>query len=178
MPFSQLIDNNQIEKDGDRVDVEANDLEVVWTTYQFETSPLLDDSILDWFVESAWSQSNSLSEAVSGDLPFLGLGFVLLASRAHFPQYCAFLRVVRSGDLPSALSDLEHLQKGILVRQIVAIPDLKGNARKADGGAVIGHDVLAVGERGGPLRHPQLVGAGPLRKHNAPDNWFTVRNQF
>ncbi|KAI0566501.1 hypothetical protein FGB62_7g653 [Gracilaria domingensis] len=94
MLFTQLINNNQIEKDGDRVDVEADDLEEAWTTFQLETSPLLDGSTLDWFVESAWSQSDSLSEALSGDLPLLGFGFVLLAIYVIF--FLGDFHIVRS----------------------------------------------------------------------------------
>eukprot|EP00178_Gracilaria_changii_P005001 TRINITY_DN180_c0_g2_i10.p1 TRINITY_DN180_c0_g2~~TRINITY_DN180_c0_g2_i10.p1 ORF type:complete len:925 (-),score=168.34 TRINITY_DN180_c0_g2_i10:37-2811(-) len=94
MLFTQLIDNNQIEKDGDRVDVEADDLEEVWTNFQLQESPLLEDRTLDWFVESSWSQSDSLSEALSGDLPLLSFGFVLLAVYVIF--FLGDFHVVRS----------------------------------------------------------------------------------
>ncbi|KAI0556972.1 hypothetical protein FGB62_365g010 [Gracilaria domingensis] len=86
-----------------------------------------------------------------------GPGFCFARQQSSFPAVSMVERQ-RSGHVMMVF-DLEHLQKGILVRQIVAVPGLEGNARKADSGAVIGHDVLAIGQRGGALRHPKLVGA-------------------
>ncbi|CAN8075691.1 unnamed protein product [Agarophyton chilense] len=94
MTFAQLIENRQVEKDGDRVDAEADDLEEAWTNLLLDDTPLLNDRTLDWYVESQYSQEESLSQALNGDLPLLSAGFVLLAIYVIF--FLGDFHVVRS----------------------------------------------------------------------------------
>lgn len=84
MRYTQLSDNNAIVENGDLVDKEAKDLEEVWTNLLLENSPLLNGRTVEWFVESDYSQEESLSEALSGDLPLLSIGFVLLGIYVTF----------------------------------------------------------------------------------------------
>lgn len=77
--FSMFSDDKSIVENGEEIDKEADALEEEWTTFLLEDSPRLEGRSIDWYVESQWSQSDSLSDALSGDLPLLSSGFVLLA---------------------------------------------------------------------------------------------------
>ncbi|PXF43067.1 Patched domain-containing protein 3 [Gracilariopsis chorda] len=94
MLFTQFIDNNQIEKDGNREDVEAQEIEEKWTNFLLEDTPLLKGRSLDWYVESFWSQDDSLEQALNGDLPLLSFGFVLLT--IYVVLFLGDFHVVRS----------------------------------------------------------------------------------
>lgn len=76
--FGQLIFNNEVVKDGSAVDEEAEELEKVWTDYILNTTNFNDIKHVRWFVSSPYGQGESLSQALSGDLPLLSFGFVLL----------------------------------------------------------------------------------------------------
>lgn len=78
MRYTQLLENNAIEKDGESIDVEADKIEEAWTKLLLDE---LDGSgeYVSWYVDSSWGQGESLSKALSGDLPLLSVGFVLLA---------------------------------------------------------------------------------------------------
>lgn len=78
MLYTQFIENRAIVENGDLIDKEADALEEQWTKDLLETSDLLEGRTLDWKVQSGWSQSDSLAEALTGDLPLLGIGFGLL----------------------------------------------------------------------------------------------------
>lgn len=76
--FGQIIENNEIEKDGSAVDEEAEELEKVWTDYILNTTNFNDVANVRWYASSPYGQGQSLSEALYGDLPLLSFGFVLL----------------------------------------------------------------------------------------------------
>ncbi|CDF32996.1 unnamed protein product [Chondrus crispus] len=76
--YTQLANNKQIVEGGELIDKEAEKLEENWTVLLLEGTPLLNGRVLDWYVESLWSQGDSLAEALTGDLPMLAIGFVLL----------------------------------------------------------------------------------------------------
>lgn len=76
--YTQLTENAAIVENGDLIDKEADALEEKWTALLLEQTPLLEGRIVDWFVESLWSQGDSLEQALTGDLPLLSVGFVLL----------------------------------------------------------------------------------------------------
>lgn len=76
--YTQLAENKAIVENGELIDKEADALEEKWSTVLLEETPLLDGRVVDWFVESQWSQGDSLSQALTGDLPLLSIGFVLL----------------------------------------------------------------------------------------------------
>lgn len=78
MRYTQIADNNAIVDSGEIIDRDANKLEENWTELLLETSPLLVGRQIDWFTESSFSQEESLSEALSGDVPLLSAGFVFL----------------------------------------------------------------------------------------------------
>lgn len=75
MNYVQFSINNEVDKDGESIDEEAEALEEKWATGLLADSP---GNGVEWFVDSAWGQSDSLSEALSGDIPLLSIGFVLL----------------------------------------------------------------------------------------------------
>lgn len=78
--YYQFIRNQAIVKDGELIDPDADALEEKWTKFILKanepSSQFLTTATA--FVDSAWSQEESLSEALSGDLPLLSFGFVLL----------------------------------------------------------------------------------------------------
>lgn len=76
MSFIQISENMQVDKDGVSVDEDAEAREELWATTLLEESP---GENVEWFVDSVWGQEESLSEALSSDLPLLSAGFVLLA---------------------------------------------------------------------------------------------------
>lgn len=76
--YIQFIENNLVVENGDRVDKEADALEEKWTETVLETTDLLKNRKVIWFAESQWSQGDSLNQALTGDLPLLSFGFVLL----------------------------------------------------------------------------------------------------
>lgn len=79
MTYTQFIENNIIVENGERIDKEARALEEAWTIRLLEDTPLLGQPrTIDWFAESLWSQGDSLSQALTGDLPLLAGGFLLL----------------------------------------------------------------------------------------------------
>lgn len=94
MLFTQFINNNQTDKDGNREDVEAQEIEEKWTTFLLEDTALLNGRSLDWYVESFWSQDDSLEQALNGDLPLLSGGFVLLT--VYVVLFLGDFHVVRS----------------------------------------------------------------------------------
>lgn len=77
--YNQFAENNAIVENGDLVDKEAEKLEERWTDFLLEETPLLQStSQIEWKLQSEFSQNDSLSEALTGDLPLLSVGFVLL----------------------------------------------------------------------------------------------------
>lgn len=71
------VDLGEVEN-GEVVDDVADALERAWTLRLTENSDDLPQNNVEWFVNSAWGQTESLSEALSGDVPLLTYGFVLL----------------------------------------------------------------------------------------------------
>lgn len=64
---------------GQVVDPVADALEEDWSVFLLDEDSDLPRDTVEWYVNSVWGQSESLSDALSGDLPLLSFGFVLLA---------------------------------------------------------------------------------------------------
>lgn len=76
--YYQFSQNFGVVKDGATVDPEADALEEEWTLFLKDPDNNLPRNDIEWFVNSAWGQEQSLENALSGDLPLLSFGFVLL----------------------------------------------------------------------------------------------------
>lgn len=76
--YTQLFDNNAVNKDGELIDVEADQLEEKWTKELLENLKRPGEKV-EWYVSSAWGEGESLESALSSDLPLLSFGFLLLA---------------------------------------------------------------------------------------------------
>lgn len=79
MRYSQFAEGNSTVSDGESVDSQNDDWEEAWTKKLLDDRSALNANSINWFVESTFSQSESLSEALSGDLPLFSIGFALLA---------------------------------------------------------------------------------------------------
>lgn len=77
--YSQIAETFAVFDSGDLVDEDADDLEETWTKRLLETTPLLQGRSIDWYVESIFSRSDALEEALTGDIALFSAGFVLLA---------------------------------------------------------------------------------------------------
>lgn len=76
--YTQLVENRGVVDGGALVDDDSDELERVWTEKLLDDGSLKKDSNIEWFIDSTYSAGQSLETALSGDLPLLGFGFVLL----------------------------------------------------------------------------------------------------
>lgn len=75
--YTQIIENRAVDVDGERVDEDADRLDEAWTEFLINRREQ-GDAPVTWFVDSLYSQEEALGEALSGDLPLLSFGFLLL----------------------------------------------------------------------------------------------------
>lgn len=76
--YTQVIENNAVEKNGNIADEEADELEEQWTDFVLDRANFNDTNDVDWYVHSVYGMNRDYDDALNKDLPYLALGFAML----------------------------------------------------------------------------------------------------
>lgn len=92
--FVQFTENNAVDINGELVDEASDELERVWNEKLFADGATFGTTMIRWEVSSTYSEVEALRGALSGDLPLLSIGFILLT--IYVMLFLGDFHVVRS----------------------------------------------------------------------------------